>query len=258
MEVAPGTKVNAWTYDGHLPGPLIRAHVGDRIIVHFTNDLPQPTTIHWHGVRVPIEMDGVPDVSQPEVKHGESFTYDFVARDAGLFWYHPHVMSAAQVGFGLYGALLVEDPADGVGRCRRVDDGAERHRVRQARRPRFTRHRRARGHGVRARRRLRAGERQGAAVAPRTRRRAAALADRQRREEPLLPAESGRPAVLRDRHRRRTAGVARRRRAPHHARRARRRHRHARPASAARRSCCAACSTTAATAAWSIEASRSC
>ena len=106
--------VHAWTYDGGIPGPLIRAHVGDRLIVHFTNQLPQPTTIHWHGVRVPIEMDGVPDVSQPEVKNGETFTYDFVLRDAGLYWYHPHVMSAAQVGFGLYGALLVEDSADGV------------------------------------------------------------------------------------------------------------------------------------------------
>ena len=71
--------------------------------------------MHWHGVRVPIEMDGVPDISQPEVQPGESFAYDFVVRDAGLYWYHPHVMSAAQVGFGLYGALLVEDPADGVG-----------------------------------------------------------------------------------------------------------------------------------------------
>ena len=71
--------------------------------------------MHWHGVRVPIEMDGVPEISQPEVKKGESFTYDFVVRDAGLYWYHPHVMSAAQVGFGLYGALLVEDPDDGVG-----------------------------------------------------------------------------------------------------------------------------------------------
>jgi FtsP/CotA-like multicopper oxidase with cupredoxin domain len=114
VEIAPGKRVNAWTYDGGLPGPLIRATIGDRVIVHFTNDLPQPTTVHWHGVRVPIEMDGVPGVSQPEVKHGESFTYDFVVRDAGLFWYHPHVMSAAQVGFGLYGPLLVDDPNDGV------------------------------------------------------------------------------------------------------------------------------------------------
>jgi FtsP/CotA-like multicopper oxidase with cupredoxin domain len=115
VTVAPGRSVKAWTYDGGLPGPLIRTRVGDRLIVHFRNELPEPTTVHWHGVRVPIEMDGVPGISQPEVQHGETFTYDFVVRDAGLFWYHPHVMSAAQVGFGLYGALLVEDPNDGVG-----------------------------------------------------------------------------------------------------------------------------------------------
>jgi FtsP/CotA-like multicopper oxidase with cupredoxin domain len=115
VEIAPGTRVRAWTYNGGIPGPLIRATVGDRLIVHFTNQLDEPTTIHWHGVRVPIEMDGVPDVSQPAVKTGESFTYDFVVRDASLYWYHPHVNSAAQAGYGLYGALLVEDPADGVG-----------------------------------------------------------------------------------------------------------------------------------------------
>jgi FtsP/CotA-like multicopper oxidase with cupredoxin domain len=68
VEVAPGARVRAWTYDGHLPGPLIRARVDDRVIVHFTNNLPQPTTIHWHGVRVPIEMDGVPGLSQPEIR----------------------------------------------------------------------------------------------------------------------------------------------------------------------------------------------
>jgi len=90
-------------------------HVGDRMIVHFTNKLPQPTTVHWHGMRVPIEMDGVPGISQPEVPPGGSFTYDFIVPDAGLFWYHPHVMSAMQVGFGLYGAVLVEDPAEDVG-----------------------------------------------------------------------------------------------------------------------------------------------
>jgi FtsP/CotA-like multicopper oxidase with cupredoxin domain len=115
VEISPGKRVQAWTYDGGLPGPLIKTRVGDRLIVHFTNQLKEPTTVHWHGVRVPIEMDGVPGISQPEVKQGESFTYDFVVRDAGLYWYHPHVMSAAQVGFGLYGALLVEDPDDGVG-----------------------------------------------------------------------------------------------------------------------------------------------
>jgi FtsP/CotA-like multicopper oxidase with cupredoxin domain len=115
VEIAPGQTVDAWTYDGRIPGPLIRLRVGDRLIVHFTNALPDPTTIHWHGLRVPLRMDGVPGVSQPPVKTGESFTYDFVVPDAGLFWYHPHVMSPAQVGFGLYGALLVDDPDERIG-----------------------------------------------------------------------------------------------------------------------------------------------
>ncbi len=113
--VISGKTVHAWTYNGTLPGPLIRTKVGDRLIVHFKNELVEPTTVHWHGVRVPIEMDGVPGISQSEVKQGQSFTYDFVVKDAGLYWYHPHVMSAAAVGNGLYGALLVEDAADGVG-----------------------------------------------------------------------------------------------------------------------------------------------
>lgn len=115
VEIAPGQSVEAWTYNGGVPGPLIRVRVGDRFVAHFSNKLPKPTTVHWHGMRVPIQMDGVPDISQPAVQPGESFTYDFVVPDAGLFWYHPHVMSAAQVGFGLYGALLVEDPNQQVG-----------------------------------------------------------------------------------------------------------------------------------------------
>ena len=113
VEVSPGRRVQAWTYNGSIPGPLIRARVGDRLIVHFTNRLPAPTTIHWHGLRVPVQMDGVPGASQPDVQPGESFTYDLVIPDAGLYWYHPHVMSAAQVGFGLYGAFLVDDPDEG-------------------------------------------------------------------------------------------------------------------------------------------------
>jgi FtsP/CotA-like multicopper oxidase with cupredoxin domain len=115
VEVASGERVQAWTYNGGIPGPLIRVRKGDRLIVHFTNRLAEPTTVHWHGLRVPIAMDGVPIHSQPAVQTGGSFTYDFVTNDAGLFWYHPHVMSAAQVGFGLYGALLVEDPDEQVG-----------------------------------------------------------------------------------------------------------------------------------------------
>ncbi len=112
FEVEPGLSVEAWTYNGLVPGPVIRVKVGDRLIVHFTNSLPDPTTIHYHGLRVPIEMDGVPGYSQPPVEPGGTFTYDFIVPDAGLYWYHPHVMSAAQVGFGLYGAFLAEDPAE--------------------------------------------------------------------------------------------------------------------------------------------------
>ena len=115
VEIAPGLEVEAWTYNGTIPGPMIRVKVGDRLIVHFTNNLPLPSTIHWHGLRIPIGMDGVPGYSQEPVQPGETFTYDFVVPDAGIYWYHPHVMSAAQVGFGLYGAFLVEAPTETVG-----------------------------------------------------------------------------------------------------------------------------------------------
>ena len=112
VEIEPGLIVQAWTYNGLIPGPMIHVEVGDRLIVHFTNNLPAPSTIHWHGLRIPIAMDGVPGYSQPPVEPGEFFTYDFIVPDAGIFWYHPHVMSATQVGYGLYGAFLVDDPAE--------------------------------------------------------------------------------------------------------------------------------------------------
>jgi FtsP/CotA-like multicopper oxidase with cupredoxin domain len=110
--IIPGTETQVWTYDGTLPGPLIRANVGDRVIAHFTNHLSEPTTIHWHGLRIPAAMDGAPGHSQPEVAPGASFTYDFTVPDAALFWYHPHVNSSAQVTNGLYAPFLVTDPAD--------------------------------------------------------------------------------------------------------------------------------------------------
>ncbi|MDI1482514.1 multicopper oxidase family protein [Polyangium sp. y55x31] len=112
LELRAGTKTPAWTYDGSIPGPFVRANVGDRLIVHFRNALPEPTTIHWHGLRIPAAMDGAAGHSQPEIQPGETFTYDFVLPDAGLYWYHPHVHSAAQLGFGLYGGLLVDDPTE--------------------------------------------------------------------------------------------------------------------------------------------------
>jgi FtsP/CotA-like multicopper oxidase with cupredoxin domain len=110
VQIIPGKSTPVWTYNGVFPGPLLRVARGDRLIVHFRNQLPEPTTIHWHGIRLPNDMDGVPDVTQPQVEPGASFDYDFVVPDAGTFWYHPHVDSAAQEGFGLYGPIVVSDP----------------------------------------------------------------------------------------------------------------------------------------------------
>ena len=98
-----------WSYNGQVPGPVLRVRLGQEVVVKLKNELPQPTTIHWHGVRVPNAMDGVPGVTQDAVPPGESFTYRFVPKDAGTFWFHPHVRGAEQVERGLYGVLIVDD-----------------------------------------------------------------------------------------------------------------------------------------------------
>lgn len=110
MEILPGKLTPVWSYNGGLPGPLIRAQQGDRLIVHFTKNLPEDTSIHWHGLRVPNDQDGVPGYTMDPIRPGETFTYDFTLPDAGTFWYHPHVNSAAQVGWGLYGPMVIEAP----------------------------------------------------------------------------------------------------------------------------------------------------
>jgi FtsP/CotA-like multicopper oxidase with cupredoxin domain len=94
-----------------VPGPLIEATVGDTLIVHFRNELDEPTTVHWHGLRVPAEMDGNPMVSGV-VMPGATFEYEFVVGDAGTYWYHPHVETDRQMELGLAGALVVRDPDD--------------------------------------------------------------------------------------------------------------------------------------------------
>ena len=100
-----------WGYDGRVPGPVLRMAQGERLIRRFVNELPQPSTIHWHGIRIANPMDGVPDLTQAPVPPGGDFLYDFVAPDAGTWWYHPHHRSWEQVARGLYGALIVEEPA---------------------------------------------------------------------------------------------------------------------------------------------------
>ncbi|UEM21317.1 multicopper oxidase family protein [Skermanella mucosa] len=102
-------ETTVWAYDGRVPGPEIRVRQGDRVRIAVTNRLAEETTIHWHGVRVPNAMDGVPHMPLPPVAPGETFTYEFDTVDAGTFWYHPHIRSHEQVGRGLYGPLIVEE-----------------------------------------------------------------------------------------------------------------------------------------------------
>lgn len=104
-----GRTLAVWAYNAQVPGPTLRVRLGEEVEVRLTNDLPQPTTIHWHGVRVPNAMDGVPGVTQEPIPPGGSFTYRFVPKDAGTFWFHPHVRGAEQVERGLYGVLVVDD-----------------------------------------------------------------------------------------------------------------------------------------------------
>lgn len=111
VELAPGRSVSMWTYNGLLPGPRIEARAGNTVRIRFKNSLPEATTIHWHGIRVPAAMDGVPAVQSP-VAPGAEFTYEFVVPDAGTFWYHPHVRSDEQVERGLYGAFVVRDDGE--------------------------------------------------------------------------------------------------------------------------------------------------
>jgi FtsP/CotA-like multicopper oxidase with cupredoxin domain len=98
-----------WAYDATVPGPLLRHPRGAELDVELDNALPDPTTIHWHGVRLPNPMDGVPHLTQPPVAPGERFLYRFALPDSGTYWYHPHLGTPEQVGRGLAGVLVVED-----------------------------------------------------------------------------------------------------------------------------------------------------
>jgi FtsP/CotA-like multicopper oxidase with cupredoxin domain len=98
----------AWTYNGTVPGPMIRVTDGDKVRIMLKNDLPQPTTIHWHGIAVPNAMDGIPDVTQKPIEPGETFTYEFVASPAGTYLYHSHFEGDVQVGAGLYAPFIID------------------------------------------------------------------------------------------------------------------------------------------------------
>ncbi len=103
-----GRETRVLAYNGVIPGPLLHARVGDTVRVRFRNELDEPTTVHWHGLRISDLMDGSPAIQEP-VRPGGEFTYEFVVPDAGTFWYHSHVHTEQQIDRGLYGAIVVHE-----------------------------------------------------------------------------------------------------------------------------------------------------
>jgi len=108
-ELVSGHQTSVLGFNGSIPAPTIRCRQGEKVTIRFTNKLSEPTTIHWHGLRIPIGMDGVPFLSQKPVMPGETFVYEFTPPDAGTFWYHPHMNSVEQLGKGLVGLIIVEE-----------------------------------------------------------------------------------------------------------------------------------------------------
>jgi FtsP/CotA-like multicopper oxidase with cupredoxin domain len=107
-EVSPGQIEEAWAYNEQVPGPQIRVTEGDQVRVIVKNELPESTAVHWHGVIVPNNQDGVPFITQPPITPGATFTYEFTARNPGSHMYHAHHNSTTQVGKGLLGAFIIE------------------------------------------------------------------------------------------------------------------------------------------------------
>ncbi len=102
-EIAPGMKANLWGYNGQSPGPTIEVVEGDRVRLFVTNKLPEHTSIHWHGQRLPNGMDGVTGLTQPGIQPGKTFVYEFIARRPGTFMYHPHADEMVQMAMGMMG-----------------------------------------------------------------------------------------------------------------------------------------------------------
>jgi FtsP/CotA-like multicopper oxidase with cupredoxin domain len=105
-EISPGRVIRAWGFNQQLPGPVLKANVGDTLVVRLTNSLAESTTIHWHGISLPASMDGTHGAQKP-VEPGEMFEYRFIVPDAGTFWYHAHTNETVQMERGMYGALIV-------------------------------------------------------------------------------------------------------------------------------------------------------
>jgi FtsP/CotA-like multicopper oxidase with cupredoxin domain len=110
-EMAPGFKANMWGYNGQSPGPTIEVVEGDRVRIFVTNKLPEHTSVHWHGQRVPNGMDGVSGLNQPAIQPGKTFVYEFVARRPGTFMYHPHADEMTQMAMGMMGFWVTHPKA---------------------------------------------------------------------------------------------------------------------------------------------------
>jgi manganese oxidase len=102
-EIAPGMKAHLWGYNGQSPGPTIEVVEGDRVRIFVTNRLPEHTSVHWHGQRLPNGMDGVAGLNQPSIKPGQTYVYEFAAQRAGTFMYHPHADETTQMAMGMMG-----------------------------------------------------------------------------------------------------------------------------------------------------------
>jgi FtsP/CotA-like multicopper oxidase with cupredoxin domain len=102
-EIAPGMQAHLWGYNGQSPGPTIEVVEGDRVRIFVTNRLPEPTSVHWHGQRLPNGMDGVAGLNQPSIKPGQTYVYEFAAQRAGTFMYHPHADETTQMAMGMMG-----------------------------------------------------------------------------------------------------------------------------------------------------------
>ena len=105
----PFPKTKLWCFNGVTPGPEIRVKQGEKVRIAVQNNLQEITGIHWHGLRIPNEMDGVPFLTQPAIEVGEEFIYEYAPPDAGTYWYHSHQNAAIQMGRGLHGPLIVEE-----------------------------------------------------------------------------------------------------------------------------------------------------
>ncbi|NUS21203.1 MAG: multicopper oxidase domain-containing protein [Mesorhizobium sp.] len=116
-QILPNVTVDAYAYNGQIPGPRIHIRQGDRVRINVTNGLPEETTVHWHGLILPNQMDGPAEITQPPIETGQTYSYEFTATQHGTYFYHPHAKPDRTQALGLYGALIIDpaDPSDEVG-----------------------------------------------------------------------------------------------------------------------------------------------